>query len=254
MRLKGRVSLITGATSGIGAETARAFAKEGSGVILSGRDEKRGQAIVDSLRDSGYTADFIGCELGDRRAADCLIDEALSLKSNINILVNSAGVVYHHTVVDTSDDVWHRTFDVNVHTIFYLSRKIIPHMIANHGGVIINVASTWGLVGAEQTAAYCASKGAVVQLSRAMALDYAKENIRVNALCPGAVDTPMLEREAEAFDILPDEGRELWAKDSANNRLATAQDIARSAVYLASDDAAHVHGVALAVDGGATAM
>ena len=126
-------------------------------------------------------------------------------------------------------------------------------MIEAGGGSIINVASTWGLVGAETTAAYCASKGAVIQLTRAMAMDHAKDNVRINAVCPGAVDTPMLESEAGAFGITADQGRDLWRSSAANNKLATAEDIANSIIFLASENASHIHGVALPVDGGALA-
>ncbi len=125
-------------------------------------------------------------------------------------------------------------------------------MIKQGGGAIVNVASTWGLVGAERSAAYCASKGAIVQLTQAVAKDHAGGNIRVNAVCPGSVDTPMLKSEAEQFSITVDEARTMWAADSPNNKIATAEDVAQSVLFLASDSASHIRGIVLPVEGGVT--
>ena len=143
---------------------------------------------------------------------------------------------------------------INVDAVFYLSRAAVIGMIERGGGIIVNVASTWGLVGAAQTAAYCASKGAVVQLTRAMAVDHAASNVRINAVCPGGVDTPMLAREAEAFGVGLEEGREMWAMDAPDQRLATAEDIADAVTFLASERAKHIHGAVLPVDGGTIAF
>ena len=172
----------------------------------------------------------------------------------LDILVNSAGVVYHHTVPNTTDDVWQETMSINVDAVFYLSRAAVIGMLERGGGVIVNVASNWGLVGAAQTAAYCASKGAVIQLTRAMAVDHAASNVRINAVCPGGVDTPMLAREAEAFGMSLEEGREMWAMDAPDQRLASAEDIADAVTFLASARAKHIHGAVLPVDGGTIAF
>ena len=147
-------------------------------------------------------------------------------------------------------ELWDDTIAVNLNAVFYLCRGFIPTMIDQGGGVIVNVASTWGLVGAEQTAAYCASKGAVIQLTRAMAMDHARHKVRINAVAPGAVDTPMLAAEAEAFGLSADEGRELWAADAPTRSLASANDIAEAIVFLMSDKSRHIHGTVLPVDGG----
>ena len=251
MLLEGKSALVTGATSGIGEATARAFAGEGAQVILTGRNQERGAALKSEL---GESAEFIQAELGTADSANRLIEEATSRLGGLDILVNSAGVVYHHTVPNTTDDVWQETMSINVDAVFYLSRAAVIGMLERGGGVIVNVASNWGLVGAAQTAAYCASKGAVIQLTRAMAVDHAASNVRINAVCPGGVDTPMLAREAEAFGMSLEEGREMWAMDAPDQRLASAEDIADAVTFLASARAKHIHGAVLPVDGGTIAF
>lgn len=252
MLLDGKIVLITGATSGIGLATAESCANEGAIVIASGRNSDKSQQLVEGLAGTGHH--FLAGDLSHKIEAKSLIEKAMEITDKLDVLINSAGVVHHHNVPSTSDEVWDNTMAINVNAIFYLCRAAIPVMAAQSGGgSIVNVASTWGLVGAEESAAYCASKGAVVQLTRAMALDHAKQNIRINAVCPGGVDTPMLEAEANAFGIPAEEARKVWAEDAANNRLASAQDIANTVIFLASDKAAHIHGIALPVDGGSTA-
>jgi NAD(P)-dependent dehydrogenase (short-subunit alcohol dehydrogenase family) len=162
-------------------------------------------------------------------------------------------VVHHATVPETSDAHWDDTIAVNLSAIFYLCRAAIPAMIAQGGGVIVNVASTWGLVGAEQSAAYCASKGGVIQLTRSMAMDHARDGLRINAVAPGAVDTPMLAEEAAQFGMTADEARQSWAADAPNRSLASAQDIAEAIIFLSSTRARHIHGMVLPVDGGSLA-
>ncbi len=251
MLLDGKSALVTGATSGIGEATARAFAREGARVMLTGRDQQRGEALKAAL---GEGADFIQTELGTAHSANGLIHEATARLGGLDILVNSAGVIYHHSVPNTTDAIWQETMSINVDAVFYLSRAAVIGMIERGGGVIVNVASTWGLVGAAQSAAYCASKGAVVQLTRAMAVDHAASNVRINVVCPGAVDTPMLAREAQAFGVDLEEGRNTWAMDAPDQKLASAEDIADAVTFLASERAKHIHGAVLPVDGGAIAF
>ena len=219
--------------------------------MLSGRNQERGEALAEQL---GRLASFVPAELGTSKAANALIAAASKRSGGLDILVNSAGVVYHHTVPNTTDEVWQETMAVNVDAVFFLSRAALTGMIKQGGGVIVNVAATWGLVGAAQTAAYCASKGAVIQLTRAMAVDHAAANVRINVVCPGAVDTPMLVGEAKAFGVEAREGRRMWAMDAPDQKLATAEDIAQAVTFLASDGAQHIHGAALPVDGGAIAF
>ena len=252
MGLAGKGVLVTGATSGIGAECARAFAGEGARLMLTGRSAERGEALAKELGDGN--AFFVPGDLGSSAAADALVATCVKRLGSLDVLVNSAGVVHHRNAPDTSDEQWDETIAVNLSAVFYLSRAAVREMVPAGGGVIVNIASTWGIVAGEAVAAYCASKGAVIALTQAMAVDHARENVRVNAVCPGAVDTPMLVDEARQVGIDPDEGRRLWAAVAPDRRLAGAKEIADAAVFLASDRARHIHGIALPVDGGATAL
>ena len=252
MSFEGKTVLITGATSGIGAQCARAFAREGARLVLSGRSTERGEAIAAEL--GGGNATFVRSDLGTAAAADALVAECVGQLGRLDVLVNSAGVIHHRNAAQTSDAQWEETIAVNLSAVFYLSRAALRVMVPAGGGSIVNVASTWGIVAGEGVAAYCASKGAVIALTRAMAADHARENVRVNAVCPGAVDTPMLVREAEQLGMSAEEGRRVWARDAPNRRLASAGEVADAVVFLASDRARHIHGVALPVDGGAIAV
>ncbi len=243
--------LITGATSGIGQTSAELFALEGATVVAVGRNTSRGQALVERLEGSGHS--FVPADLSEKNEAQSLVDKVTEVAGTVDILVNSAGVALHATVPETDDQIWENTMAVNLNAIFYLCRALIPKMIIKGGGVIVNVASTWGLAGAEKSAAYCASKGALIQLTRSMAIDHAKDNVRINAVCPGAVDSPMLAAESAAFGLSVSDGKALWASDAANNKLAMTEDIANAILFLASENASHIHGISLPVDGGSIA-
>ena len=249
--MKDKTVLITGATSGIGEKSAELFALEGATVVAVGRNSSRGQALVERLEGSGHS--FVPSDLSDKNEAQSLVDKVTEVSGTVDILVNSAGVALHATVPETDDQIWENTMAVNLNAIFYLCRALIPKMIIKGGGVIVNVASTWGLAGAEKSAAYCASKGALIQLTRSMAIDHAKDNVRINAVCPGAVDSPMLAAESAAFGLSVSDGKALWASDAANNKLAMTEDIANAILFLASESASHIHGISLPVDGGSIA-
>ena len=248
--LKGKTILITGATSGIGKASAELCAREGARVIASGRNQEAGLSLLDSLPGVGHQ--FIAADLANRTQAENLIEQ-VSEVGRIDGLINSAGIARHATVTNTSNELWDDTMAINLSAVFYLCRAVIPMMIKQGGGVIVNVASTWGLVGAEQSAAYCASKGAIIQLTRAMAMDHARQNVRINAVAPGAVDTPMLAAEAAEFGLSAEEGRKLWAGDAPTGTLATPSDIAETIVFLLSDKSRHIHGTIIPVDGGSIA-
>lgn len=249
--LSGKTILVTGATSGIGAATAQACARAGASVIASGRNTEAGQRLLSQLAGNGHH--FVAADLGDSARAQALVEQALNAAGRLDGLVNNAGVVHHASVPETSDADWDDTIAINLSAVFYLCRAVIPTMVEQGGGVIVNVASTWGLVGAEKSAAYCASKGGVIQLTRAMAMDHAHEKLRINAVAPGAVDTPMLAAEAAAFGLSVEQGRQLWAADAPNKALASAGDIAEAIVFLASDRSKHINGITLPVDGGSLA-
>lgn len=249
--MRDKTVLITGATSGIGEKSAEIFALEGATVVAVGRNSSRGQALVERLEGTGHS--FVPSDLSDKNEAQSLVDKVTEVAGTVDILVNSAGVALHATVPETDDQIWENTMAVNLNAIFYLCRALIPKMIIKGGGVIVNVASTWGLAGAEKSAAYCASKGALIQLTRSMAIDHAKDNVRINAVCPGAVDSPMLAAESAAFGLSVSDGKALWASDAANNKLAMTEDIANAILFLASENASHIHGISLPVDGGSIA-
>jgi len=242
------VALITGASSGIGAATAIAFAEAGWDVMAAGRDEGRLEEVAD-------VSDSIAIWTGDlTESDDCdeLIADTIDEFGSLDCLVNSAGVIVRANVADTSDEDWRYTMGINVDAPFYLSRAALPHLLQSTGS-IINIASDWGLKGGDRAAAYCASKGAIVQLTRAMAIDHARDGLRVNAVCPGDIDTPMLTNEADDKDIDLDEFLAQAAEESPNGRIGTPEEVAALILFLASDAATHITGTAIPIDGGGSA-
>ena len=242
------IALVTGASSVIGAATAIAFAEAGWDVMAAGRDEGRLEEVAD-VSDNISTW---SCELVESEDCDELVADTIDEFGNIDCLVNCAGVIVRANAADTSDDDWRLTMGINLDAVFYLSRAALPCLLKTTGS-IVNVASDWGLKGGERAAAYCASKGAVVQLTRAMAIDHARDGLRINAVCPGDIDTPMLTNEAE------DEGVDLVdhlaqaAEESPNGRIGTPEEVATLILFLASDAATHITGTAIPIDGGALA-
>ncbi len=242
------VALITGASSGIGAAAAIAFAEAGWEVMAAGRDEGRLEEVADvSERIATWTGELVESEDCDELVADT-IDEF----GNIDCLVNSAGVIVRANVADTSDEEWRYTMGINLDAVFFLSRAALPHLLKSTGS-IVNIASDWGLKGGERAAAYCASKGAIVQLTKAMAIDHARDGLRINAVCPGDIDTPMLVAEAEDEDVDLEDHLAEAAEQSPNGRIGTPEEVAALIVFLASDAATHITGTAIPIDGGASA-
>lgn len=250
MRLENKVALITGGTSGIGQATVELFMMEGAHVVFTGRRKTLGQNLANKSGAHYVFADH-------RRAEDCrhAIEQCMAIFRRINILFNNAGIVVGGTVEATSEQDWQDTMDLNVTAVWRMSRLVMPIMRAQGGGVIVNNASDWGLVGARQAAAYATSKGAVIQLTRSMALDHAHENIRVNAICPG--DT-FVQRWVEQ-GYFTDSGEIDLEKARLSDtipmgRVAEASEIAQAVLFLASDESSFVTGATLVVDGGNTAQ
>ena len=250
MSFAGKAVLVTGSTTGIGEACARCFAESGAKVMVSGRNEERGRAVAMSIQAAGGAAQFAAADLRAAGACERIVSETIERFGGLDILVNNAGILYTANALDTSNEQWLDTMAVNVNALFYLSRAAVRHMKAAGRGAIVNVASEWGLNGEPNHVAYCASKGAVIQITRCMALDHARDNIRINSVCPGEIHTRMVD------DILAGRGG-----DPANNlrelaagipmrRLAHPDEVARCVQFLASDLASYVTGTNLSVDGG----
>ena len=247
MRFDKKVVLITGGTQGIGFATARRFAAEGARVVIVGRD-------VDNTTEAARKVPGRG-EAGDvSNAVDCerIVTRILSLHARLDVLVNCAGIIFRNrTVEQTSEEEWDATFDVNVKGTFLMCKYSLP-ALRETKGCIVNVSSYVGLVGFAGASAYAASKAAIINLTRSMALDHANERIRVNAVCPGSVDTEMIHAAWEQFGDV-EQARKLWAEKHPLGRIATADEVGRVIQFLASEDASFITGAALPVDGGITA-
>lgn len=252
-RFEGKVVLITGGNSGIGLAAARLFLEEGAKVVLAARNEQRGQEALQTLSFATHRVLFVPGDV--RRKEDCMraVEQTLLVFGRLDVLFNNAGVVYiDRTVVNTPEEIWDETLDVNLKGVYLMSQAAIPAMVQGGGGVIIHNASVFGLVGGMGAAAYCAAKGGVVLLTKAMALDHAAQNIRVNCICPGSVDTPMLQAEMEDLGGV-EKMRPLFAARHPMNRIASAEEVAQTVLFLASEEASFITGAALPVDGGRTA-
>ena len=250
MIFSGKVALITGATTGIGEACAQVFAESGATVMVSGRHQQRGRAVVEAIRAAGGNAQFAAVDLRAAGACERLAADTIERLGGLDVLVNNAGILYTANAPDTSDEQWLDTLAVNVNALFYLSRAAVKHMRGAGGGAIVNVASEWGLNGEANHVAYCASKGAVIQITRCMALDHARDNIRVNSVCPGEIHTRMVDDiVAKRGGDLADNLRQL-AAGIPMRRLAKPIEVARCVHFLASDLASYVTGTNLSVDGG----
>ena len=250
--LEDKRALISGAASGIGQATALLFAREGAAVSIVDLDEARGQSVAQTILEAGGVAIFVHCDVTCAMDCEHAVQRTVNEFGGLDILVNSAGITRRASVLGTTEEEWDRVMAVNVKSIFLLSKMAIPVMRQAGGGTIVNVASGWGLVGGRNAAAYCASKGAVVNLTRAMALDHGEHSIRVNCLCPGDTDTPMLQSEARQLG----ESNTRFLAQAAQRplgRIGRPEEIAQAALYLASDAASFVTGTALVVDGGGLA-
>ena len=252
MRLRNRVALVTGGTSGIGQATALLLAEEGAQVAITGRSESRGRKVRAEIEQAGGQAIFVRADV--RFADECrrTVEDTVQAFGRLDILVNNAGVLYPNTVLDCTEEEWDLTVDISLKGTFLTSKYALPIMIAQGSGAIVNIASGWGLVGGNEAAAYCAAKGGVVLLTKAMAIDHSRQGIRVNCVCPGDVDTPMLVQDANSRGMSWDT---YWAEasDRPIGRVGQPKEIAKAVLFLASDDASFVTGAILAVAGGGTA-
>ena len=251
-QLQGKIALITGAASGIGRATAFLFAREGASVVLTDINEPAGHAVATEIKTQGGRAVFEPADV--TKTADCqrVTERAVLEFGDIHVLFNNAGITRRASVVELSESDWDLVMAVNVKSMFLMSRLAIPIMSKAGTGSIINTASAWGLAGGPRAAVYCASKGAVVLLTKAMAIDHGPQNIRVNCICPGDTDTAMLRNEAQQLG----EANDKFLAESAKRplgRVGKPEEIAQAALYLACDASSFVTGTALVVDGGGLA-
>jgi NAD(P)-dependent dehydrogenase (short-subunit alcohol dehydrogenase family) len=252
MRLEGKVALITGGTSGIGSATAIRFADEGAAVAITGRNVERGEQVVQNIVAKSGEAIFIRSDV--RLAADCrdAVDQTLERFGKIDVLFNNAGVFHPKSVPDCTEEEWDETIDSSLKGAFLMSKFVLPSMIERGSGSIIHTSSGWGILGGDKAAAYCAAKGGLIVMAKAMAIDHGPDGIRVNCVCPGDVLTPMLPDDAAKRGMSWDDYA-AGAADRPLGRIGTVEDIANAVLYLASDESSFVTGDALVVDGGGVA-
>lgn len=252
-RLEGRVALVTGASSGIGNAVASAFAREGADIVVADirREPKLDETtpVFEKLDDAGADSRFVETDVSDQSDAEAAVEAAVEEFGGLDVLVNNAGIYYQHEMDETPTEEWDATIDVNLRGTFLMSKAALPALRESENAKVINLSSILGLVGAEASTAYCASKGGVSNFTRAMALDYAPEEINVNALAPGVITTAQNVEWRENDPELVEE----WEEKTPWPRFGTPEDVADAAVFLASDESDFVTGHVLSVDGGWTA-
>ena len=247
-----KVAIVTGGASGIGKASALLLSKAGACVVVADVDYQGGQAVADIIVKNGGKAIYMHCDVTSASDCQLAVASAIGEFGSVDILFNNAGIIRRTTVLNTTEVEWDHVMAVNVKSIFLLSKFAIPHMEKSGGGVIINTSSGWGMVGGKNAVSYCASKGAVVNMTRAMAQDHGSQNIRVNCICPGDTDTPMLRNEARQLGQT-DEEFLADAADRPLKRIGTPDDIANTVLYLASDASSFITGTTIIVDGGGLA-
>jgi NAD(P)-dependent dehydrogenase (short-subunit alcohol dehydrogenase family) len=249
MRFENQVVVVTGGSSGIGAATAEAFAAEGARVVITGRNEQRTRTAVERHA-------LAHCGLGDITDplyCNRFLEEVFERFGRIDVLVNNAGMIVREDTVDTTDEQWFEIVAININAVFFMSREALRHMRHRQSGSIVNLSSTCGLVGCKGLTAYCTTKGALIQMTQAMALDCAQDGIRVNAVCPGATDTPML-FSAHRRRPTRNEMQRVQEATVPMQRMAEPGEVVSAILYLASAEAGYITGTHLSVDGGYTAQ
>ncbi|MCP4420397.1 MAG: SDR family oxidoreductase [Chloroflexi bacterium] len=247
MKFTDQIAIITGGASGMGAATARELAVAGGRVLIVDRNAALATAVA---REISADPPLIG-DVSDSAFCESVVQTAVNRYGCLDILINAAGIIHRGDALATSDEQWQRVMNVNVNGVFYMSRAAVSVMQKQGKGAIVNFGSIWGGVGAAGVVAYCASKGAVHQITRAMALDHVKDGIRINAVCPGEVNTPML--ASQRSEPVTEEMLQQIANSVPMERLADPLEIARVVLFLASDEASYMTGAMISVDAGYTA-
>jgi NAD(P)-dependent dehydrogenase (short-subunit alcohol dehydrogenase family) len=252
LHLENKVAIVTGGASGIGRATAELLAAEGAVVLVVDLDLAGAETVATGIRERGGQSLAVPCDVSRDEDNRNMVAVAATELGGLDILVTCVGIVRRADVVESSEEDWDRVIAVNLKSVYLAAHHAIPVMAAGGGGVVVTIGSGWGVKGGDKAASYCASKGAVVNLTRAMAIDHGRQNIRVNCVCPGDTDTPMLRGEARQLGV--DEA--VFLAESARRplaRLGRPEDAAQAVLYLASDAAAWVTGATLVVDGGGIA-
>jgi len=248
MRLESKVAIVTGGASGIGLATAQLFSKEGAKVVIADYQSDPGHSAAQTIQTSGGNCVFVQVDVSDFEQVQRLVNTTLTTYHGVDILFNGAAVLAFGTALDTDIKTWARVMSVNLFGTFYCCKAVLPHMIQRGGGSIINVSSSTGAHDAKgNTVAYVTSKGGVTLLTKAMAIDHAKAGVRINALCPGPTDTPMLR------SVLSPDQIQAFAETFPMGRMGRPEELANAALFLASDESSFVTGALIAVDGGQTA-
>ncbi len=253
MRLQGKVSLITGAATGIGEASALLFAEEGAKIVVADVKATEGLETVDKIKEFGGQAIFVEADVARSEDVRRMIEKTVKNFGKLDVLFNNAGISIHKSIQETTEEDWDRVIDTNLKGVFLGCKYAVPQMLKQGEGTILNTASEVGLVGANNLVAYCASKGGVIQFTKALSLDLAAKNIRVNSLCPGITMTPLL--KSSIVNSPDPEARKRFLESSAPiSRIAEPEEIAKGALFLASNESSFMTGAALVIDGGWTAQ
>ncbi len=252
MRLQNKVAIVTGSGAGIGRATAELFAREGAKVIVAELDEKGGRETVDLIKKAGGQAAFVDTDVSARKSAAAMVETAAKVYGGVNVLVNNAAAFVFGKVEDVTDEQWARVFGVNVIGYANCASEVLPHMKRAGGGAIVNLASVSSFIAQPAFIPYNASKGAVAQLTRCLAMDLAPFNIRVNGICPGSVRTQATDRHIASLGLDPEKSYREFGNDALMKRMGKPSEIANGALFLASDESSFMTGAHIVMDGGAS--
>jgi hypothetical protein len=253
MKLKDKVAIVTGAGKGIGKGIVTVFFREGAKVVVADWDEESGKKTAEEICVSGGNAIFVKCDVSDEEQVKAMIRAAVAKYGRINVLVNNAGIGMYKTVLDTTSEEWDRCLAVNLKGVFLCSKYAIPHIKAAGGGAIVNIASVHSYQNVGGTAPYAASKAGVVALTRVMAIDHGRDRIRVNAVCPGWIDTPLIQGVFAGFAD-PKKAKQDVERRQILGRLGTPEEVGEAVAFVASEEASYITGASLMVDNGMTAQ